>query len=82
MISNQEKYGWTNEWLTSDWEEECREEMRIHLEKGDPRDVAIYAMFMIYRNWSTHTTCMHITTKFINQKYEVCLDCGNYIDEK
>jgi len=56
--------------------------MRIHLEKGDPRDVAIYAMFMIYRNWSTHTTCMHITTKFINQKYEVCLDCGNYIDEK
>lgn len=53
MIRNQEKYGWSNEWLTSDWENECRENMMKHIQKGDPRDVAIYAMFMMYRGWST-----------------------------
>lgn len=53
MTRNQEKYGYTNEWLTSDWEYECRDHMRQHMEKGDPRDVAIYAMFMIYRGWAT-----------------------------
>lgn len=53
MIRNEQKYGWTNDWLLHDWEDECREEMRRHLEKGDPRDVAIYAFFMIFRGWST-----------------------------
>lgn len=53
MIRNQKKYGYTNEWLTSDWEDECREHMMQHIKKGDPKDVAIYAMFMMYRGWST-----------------------------
>lgn len=53
LIKNQEKYGWSNEWLTRDWEEECRQEMIEHLKKGDPRDIAIYTMFMIYRGWAT-----------------------------
>lgn len=53
MFANQSKYGWTNEWKTRDWEQECRDEMRRHIEKGDPRDVAIYCAFMIYRNWPT-----------------------------
>lgn len=55
LLKNQSKYGWSNEWLTSDWEQECREEMMKHIQKGDPRDVAIYAMFMMYRGWSTAT---------------------------
>jgi hypothetical protein len=53
LIKNQEKYGYSNEWLTLDWEQECREEMMKHIQKGDPRDVAIYAMFMIYRGCAT-----------------------------
>lgn len=53
LIKNQEKYGYSNEWLTLDWEQECREEMMKHIQKGDPRDVAIYTMFMIYRGWAT-----------------------------
>lgn len=53
MIKNQEKYGWSNEWLTENWEQECLSEMRKHIDKGDPKDIAIYAMFMIYRGWST-----------------------------
>lgn len=54
MIKSQKKYGWSNEWLTQDWEDECREQMIEHLQKGDPRDVAVYAMFMIYRGWTTN----------------------------
>lgn len=54
MIRNEQKYGWTNEWLTSDWEDECRNEMKRHIEKGDPKDVAIYAMFMMFRGWSSN----------------------------
>lgn len=53
MIHNQQKYGYSNEWLTTDWEDECRQEMMRHIEKGDPLDVAIYAAFMLYRGWST-----------------------------
>lgn len=53
MVANQEKYGYTNEWLTQDWENECKEHLLKHLYKGDPKDVAIYAMFMIFRGWST-----------------------------
>ena len=55
MIKSQKKYGWSNEWLTQDWEDECRKQMIEHFKKGDPRDVAIYSIFMIYRGWSTNT---------------------------
>jgi len=53
MIRNQQKYGWTDEWHTRDWEDECRSELMRHIEKGDPKDVLIYAMFMIHHGWST-----------------------------
>jgi len=56
MIKSQKKYGYTNGWLTSNWEDECREQLIQHLYKGDPLDVAIYALFMIYRGWSTNPT--------------------------
>jgi len=53
MIRTQLKRGYTNEWLTNDWEDECRQSLYHHLSKGDPRDIAIIAMFMIKRNWAT-----------------------------
>jgi len=53
MIANQDKYGYSNEWLIHDWEDECRQEMIKHILKGDPKDVAIYALFMMFRGWST-----------------------------
>lgn len=49
----EEKYGYSDGWLTEDWETECREHLIEHLGKGDPRDVAIYAAFMWARSWST-----------------------------
>jgi hypothetical protein len=47
------KYGYSNEWASPSWEAECRQHLREHLEKGDPRDVAIYAAFMWQHGWST-----------------------------
>lgn len=49
------KHGYTNGWLISDWEAECNVELRRHLEKGDPRDVAAYCAFMWKRGWDTST---------------------------
>lgn len=45
------KYGYSNGWLTDDWEIQCRRQMMEHVAKGDPRDVAIFAAFMWARDW-------------------------------
>jgi hypothetical protein len=47
------KYGYSDGWRDGGWEWECRKHLREHLEKGDPRDVAIYAAFMWHHGWST-----------------------------
>jgi hypothetical protein len=49
----EEKYGYSDGWLTEDWEAECRAHLREHLEKGDPLDIAAYCAFMWKRGWST-----------------------------
>jgi hypothetical protein len=49
----EEKYGYGDGWRTDDWEAKCRDDLRVHLGKGDPLDVAIYAAFMWERGWST-----------------------------
>jgi hypothetical protein len=49
----EEKYGYGDGWRTDDWEAKCRHDLRVHLRKGDPLDVAIYAAFMWERGWST-----------------------------
>lgn len=56
MIANQEKYDYTNEWLTEDWKQQCQQNLIKHIEKGDPKDVSIYALFMIYRGRETILT--------------------------
>lgn len=47
------KYGYSDGWATQDWQETCQRELLEHIGKGDPRDVAIYAMFMWHRGWQT-----------------------------
>lgn len=47
------KYGYSNGWATDDWEEQCRRDLRSHVDKGDPLDVAAYAAFCWARGWST-----------------------------
>jgi hypothetical protein len=47
------KYGHSNAWSEPDWMDECKLELRKHLEKGDPKDVAAYAMFLWYHGETT-----------------------------
>lgn len=50
----QDKYGYSDGWLTEEWKEDCLKDFKNHIDKGDPMDVAIYAAFMWKRGWSTN----------------------------
>jgi hypothetical protein len=49
----EEKYGYSDGWRTEDWADECRNQLAIHVRKGDPLDVAAYAAFCWARQWRT-----------------------------
>lgn len=53
LLAAQRKYGYSNNWLRDDWMDECRAELRRHIEKGDPRDVAAYCAFLWHHDAST-----------------------------
>lgn len=46
LVNAEKKYGYSNGWKSPDWLDECREHLRQHMEKGDPRDVAAYCAFL------------------------------------
>lgn len=56
LRASEEKYDYRDGWRSPEWEQECREHLRLHMDKGDPRDVAIYAAFMWHHNWSTKSS--------------------------
>jgi len=53
LLAAQIKNGRTNDWKEDDWKDDCREQMRHHLDKGDPLDVAAYAAFHWHHDWPT-----------------------------
>lgn len=53
LADAQEKRGYTNEWMRTDWMNICRTRLMEHLEKGDPRDVAAYCAFLWHHNEPT-----------------------------
>ena len=50
-LAAQKKHGYADGWLTDDWYVELGRQFHIHVNKGDPRDVAIYAAFAWGRGW-------------------------------
>jgi hypothetical protein len=54
LLNAQEKYGYTDNWKRPDWMDECRQELRNHIEKGDPLDVAAYSAFLWYHESLTN----------------------------
>lgn len=54
------KYGYSNGWLTDDWADLARKELRNHLDKGDPLDVANYCAFLWYLG---EPTCLKEDTR-------------------
>lgn len=55
LHSAEQKYGYSDGWLTDDWMDECRAKLLEHIEKGDPRDVAAYCAFLWHHKQPTYT---------------------------
>lgn len=53
MRAAEEKYGYSNGWKNTDWMEELKRHFKNHIEKGDPRDVAVYCAFLWHHKQST-----------------------------
>lgn len=53
LAASEVKYGWHDNWKHDDWENDCRRQMRKHIAKGDPLDVAAFCAFLWGRGWST-----------------------------
>jgi hypothetical protein len=53
LAAAEAKYGWNDNWKFDDWEEDCRAQMRRHIAKGDPLDVAAFCAFLWGRGWSS-----------------------------
>lgn len=49
----EQKYGYDNGWMNTDWRNDCQRDLLKHLAKGDPRDVAAYCAFMWHHGWPT-----------------------------
>ena len=47
----QVKYGFSNNWKSDHWQDDLKRQIRQHIEKGDPRDVALYSAFAWGRGW-------------------------------
>lgn len=50
----EQKYGYSTGWKDGDWMEECREKLKHHIRKGDPRDVAAYCAFLWFHGAPTY----------------------------
>lgn len=53
LLKAQQKYNYGAHWATTDWEDECRDNLKQHIGKGDPLDVANYCAFMWHHGWPT-----------------------------
>lgn len=51
-----EKYGWDDGWTNPDCVPELQRNLRRHVHKGDPLDVANYCAFLWHHGASTHDT--------------------------
>jgi hypothetical protein len=57
LAAAEEKYGYSDGWATDDWMGECRKELRKHVAKGDPLDVAAYCAFLWHHGEATTGPC-------------------------
>jgi hypothetical protein len=56
LKSAEDKYGYADSWLENNWEAKCVDDFLLHIQKGDPRDVAAYCAFMWYHGWKTRNS--------------------------
>lgn len=53
LYKAEQKYGWSDAWMQSDWQDKCLTDFNHHITKGDPLDVANYCAFMHFHGWPT-----------------------------
>lgn len=51
LRASEDKYEWNDGFQNPHWEESLRTELRKHVSKGDPLDVAAYCAFAHYHGW-------------------------------
>ena len=52
LLDAQNKHGWSDDWLNIP-DYQLHLDLKQHVEKGDPRDVAIYCAFAWYHGYRT-----------------------------
>jgi hypothetical protein len=52
LYASEKKYNWRGGWKKGDWHSDLLRDLRKHIEKGDPRDVAAYCAFAWWHQWS------------------------------
>lgn len=83
LLAAKEKYGYTDGWAQPGWEEQCRAALMEHIGKGDPIDVAAFAMFMWKHQWSTSSpsavpvACKHESYMNVHPDDAWCHNCGS-----
>lgn len=84
-----EKYGYTElGWATPDWELDLQRSLAEHVQKGDPRDVAVLAMFAWFHGWSTALPLsgdideqLHAILGAIPTEFPSLLESGEYYQD-
>lgn len=67
MRATEQKRGLTNEWAKPDWGSACINDFLRHIDKGDPRDLAVYASVMIHHGWTTKDALKNVIGQVIEQ---------------
>ncbi|MBS7812311.1 hypothetical protein [Roseococcus pinisoli] len=56
LVISEAKHRWKGHWRRDGWLAELRAELLLHVDKGDPRDVAAYCAFAWHHGWSLAPT--------------------------
>lgn len=53
LLANERKYRFGDSWKVPNWESQLQRDLLHHVQKGDPRDTAIFSLFAWYHGWPT-----------------------------
>lgn len=76
------KHGWNRAWMRDGWADDLRRDIRQHVDKGDPLDVAAYAAFAWSHGWPLGpglavVGCAECLTEVtVRVDCETCPKCG------
>lgn len=54
FLAAEAKHGWNGKWRVAD-QKEVQKAFYEHINKGDPRDIIIYCLIMLWHGWTIKT---------------------------